>query len=93
MNEIKIDKNVAAMKLIEILLAKGMINQATYTNIVLPSNLVCHLFFLYDEPQEQRSLFTHISLESRLLCVVFSADTNAGFILFSRIACALSQIS
>ena len=33
MNEIKIDKNVAAMKLIEILLAKGMINQATYTNI------------------------------------------------------------
>ena len=34
MNEIRIDKNVAAMKLIEILLAKGMINQATYTNIV-----------------------------------------------------------
>ena len=26
MNEIRIDKNVAAMKLIEILLAKGMIN-------------------------------------------------------------------
>ena len=30
MNEIRIDKNVAAMKLIEILLEKGMINQATY---------------------------------------------------------------
>ena len=30
MNEIRIDKNVAAMKLIEILLAKGMINQAIY---------------------------------------------------------------
>lgn len=34
MNEIKVDKNVAALKLIEILLEKGMINQATYTNIV-----------------------------------------------------------
>ena len=39
MNEIRIDKNVAAMKLIEILLAKGMINQATYTNIVKHANL------------------------------------------------------
>ena len=38
MNEIKIDKNVAAMKLIEILLAKGMINLATYTNIVKHEN-------------------------------------------------------
>lgn len=38
MNEIKIDKNVAAMKLNEILLAKGMINQATYTNIVKHEN-------------------------------------------------------
>mgnify|MGYP004565178181 FL=1 len=38
MNEIKIDKNVAAMKLIEILLEKGMINQATYTNIVKHTN-------------------------------------------------------
>ena len=38
MNEIKIDKNVAAMKLIEILLAKGIINQATYTNIVKHEN-------------------------------------------------------
>ena len=38
MNEIRIDKNVAAMKLIEILLEKGMINQATYTNIVKHEN-------------------------------------------------------
>jgi len=38
MNEIKIDKNVAALKLIEILLEKGMINQATYTNIVKHEN-------------------------------------------------------
>ena len=38
MNEIKIDKNVAAMKLIEILLEKGMINQATYTNIMKHRN-------------------------------------------------------
>ena len=38
MNEIKVDKNVAALKLIEILLEKGMINQATYTNIVKHSN-------------------------------------------------------
>lgn len=38
MNEIKIDKNVAAMKLIEMFLAKGMINQATYTNIVKHEN-------------------------------------------------------
>ena len=37
MTEIRIDKN-AAMKLIEILLAKGMINQATYTNIVKHAN-------------------------------------------------------
>lgn len=38
MNEIKVDKNVAALKLIEILLEKGMINQATYTNIVKYAN-------------------------------------------------------
>ena len=38
MNEIKVDKNVAALKLIEILLEKGMINQATYTNIWKHSN-------------------------------------------------------
>ena len=38
MNEIKVDKNVAALKLIEILLEKGMINQATYTNIVKHEN-------------------------------------------------------
>lgn len=38
MNEIKIDKNVAAQKLIEILLEKGMINHATYTNIVKHAN-------------------------------------------------------
>ena len=38
MNEIRIDKNVAAMKLIEILLAKGRINQAKYTNIVKHEN-------------------------------------------------------
>ena len=38
MNEIKVDKNVAALKLIEILLEKGMINQATYTNIVKHTN-------------------------------------------------------
>lgn len=38
MNEIKVDKNVAALKLIEILLEKGMINQATYTNIVKHNN-------------------------------------------------------
>ena len=38
MNEIKVDKNVAALKLIEILLEKGMINQATYTNIVKHRN-------------------------------------------------------
>ena len=35
MNEIKVDKNVAALKLYEKLLEKGMINQATYTNIVI----------------------------------------------------------
>ena len=34
MNEIKVDKNVAALKLIEILLEKGMINHATETQIV-----------------------------------------------------------
>lgn len=38
MNEIKVDKTVAALKLIEILLEKGMINQATYTNIVKHTN-------------------------------------------------------
>lgn len=38
MNEIKIDKTEAALKLIEILLEKGMINQATYTNIVKHTN-------------------------------------------------------
>lgn len=38
MNEIKVDKNVAALKLIEILLKRGMINQATYTNIVKHAN-------------------------------------------------------
>ncbi len=38
MNEIKVDKNVAALKLIEILLEKGMINQATYTNIMKHRN-------------------------------------------------------
>ena len=38
MNEIKVDKNVAALKLIEILLEKGKINQATYTNIVKHEN-------------------------------------------------------
>ena len=38
MNEIKVDKNVAALKLIEILLEKGMINQATYTHIVKHAN-------------------------------------------------------
>lgn len=38
MNEIKVDKNVAALKLIEILLEKGMINPATYTNIVKHAN-------------------------------------------------------
>ena len=37
MNEIKVDKNVAALKLIEILLEKGMINQAQHTNIVTPT--------------------------------------------------------
>ncbi len=39
MNEIKIDKTEAALKLIEILLEKGMINQATYTNIAKHTNL------------------------------------------------------
>ena len=38
MNEIKVDKNVAALKLIEILLEKVMINQATYINIVKHAN-------------------------------------------------------
>ena len=38
MNEIRVDKNVAALKLIEILLEKGKINQATYTNIVKRAN-------------------------------------------------------
>ena len=34
MKEIKIDNYAAALKLIEILLEKGLINQATYTNIM-----------------------------------------------------------
>ncbi|MEY8495299.1 hypothetical protein AALC16_20110 [Lachnospiraceae bacterium 29-91] len=34
MKEIKIDDYSAALKLIEILLEKGLINQSTYTNIV-----------------------------------------------------------
>ena len=38
MDNIKVDKYTAALKLIEILLAKGMINQATYTNIVKHTN-------------------------------------------------------
>ncbi len=38
MKEIKIDDYTAALKLIEILLEKGLINQATYTNIVKHSN-------------------------------------------------------
>ena len=39
MKEVKIDKYIAALKLIEILLEKGKINQATYTNIMKHSNL------------------------------------------------------
>ncbi|MDO5337541.1 MAG: hypothetical protein Q4E89_08805 [Eubacteriales bacterium] len=39
MKEIRIDDYIAALKLIEILLEKGMINQATYTNIMKHSNL------------------------------------------------------
>ena len=38
MKEIRIDDYIAALKLIEILLEKGMINQATYTNIMKHSN-------------------------------------------------------
>lgn len=38
MTEIRIDSYIAALKLIEILLEKGMINQATYTNILKHSN-------------------------------------------------------
>ena len=38
MREIKIDNYFAALKLIEILLEKGKINQATYTNILKHSN-------------------------------------------------------
>lgn len=39
MKEMKIDDYIAALKLIEILLEKRMINQATYTNIMKHSNL------------------------------------------------------
>lgn len=39
MKEIKIDSYTAALKLIEILLETGKINQATYTNIIKHSNL------------------------------------------------------
>lgn len=39
MKGIKVDDYVAALKLIEILLEKGLINQATYTNIMKHSNL------------------------------------------------------
>ena len=38
MHEIKIDSYEAALKLIEILLEKGKINQATYTNIMKHRN-------------------------------------------------------
>ena len=38
MKEIKIDSYTAALKLIEILLKTGKINQATYTNIIKHSN-------------------------------------------------------
>lgn len=39
MKEIKVDDYAAALKLIEILLEKGLINQATYTNIMKHSDL------------------------------------------------------
>ena len=38
MDNIKVDKYTAALKLIEILLEKWQINQATYTNIVKHTN-------------------------------------------------------
>ncbi len=38
MLDVKVDEYEAALKLIEILLEKGMINQATYTNIVKHRN-------------------------------------------------------
>ncbi len=38
MKDIKIDSYSVALKLIEILLEKGKINQATYTNIIKHSN-------------------------------------------------------
>jgi hypothetical protein len=38
MNEVKIESFDAAMKLIEILLEKGIINQATYANIKKHAN-------------------------------------------------------
>lgn len=38
MDNTKVDKYTAALKLIEILLEKGKINQATYTNIVKHTN-------------------------------------------------------
>lgn len=38
MDDIKVDKYTAALKLIEILLEKGKINQATYTNIAKHTN-------------------------------------------------------
>lgn len=34
MDEIKIDSHFAALKMIEILLQKGLINQSTYANIM-----------------------------------------------------------
>ena len=57
MNEIKVDKNVAALKLIEILLEKGMINQATYTNIVKHAN--SHI--------SQAVSYTHLTLPTNSL--------------------------
>lgn len=38
MNDIKVESFDAAMKLIEILLEKGLINQATYANIKKHAN-------------------------------------------------------
>lgn len=38
MNDIKIDKYTAVLKLIGILLEKGLINQATYANIIKHNN-------------------------------------------------------
>lgn len=39
MEKIKVDDYLAALKLIEILLEKGKINQATYTNIMKHKDL------------------------------------------------------